>query len=106
MPPNKSKTDVILEKLDQLQKEQHDTAMQVQDLVLHIKGNGGKGLHQRMDAAEKWQDDHPAVCPLSAEELHKRRMREIALYGVIVAVISLAVNIGWPLVQALIQRGG
>jgi len=106
MATSKSKTDVILEKLDQLQKEQHDTAMQVQDLVLHIKGNGGKGLHQRMDAAEKWQNEHPTVCPLSAEELHKRRMREIALYGLIVAIVSLAVNIGWPWLQSLIQRGG
>jgi len=94
-----TKTDAILGKLDELQR-------QVGELVVHVKGNGGKGLHQRMDAAETWQDAHPAVCPLSRGELHKRRMREMALYGVIVAAVSLVVNIGWPIVRALVQRGG
>ena len=89
MPPNKSKTDAILEKLDTLQKEQHDTAMQVQDLVLHIKGNGGKGLHQRMDDVEKWQDEHPAVCPVDSEGLHRKRMWEIALIGLVVSIVAV-----------------
>ena len=93
MAAGKSKTDKILEKLDKLQSEQHATAMQVQDLVLHIKGNGGKGLHQRMDEAEAWQGKHPAVCPVDPEVLHRKRMREIALIGVVVAIVAAIAGI-------------
>jgi len=89
MATGKSKTDTILEQLVQLRKEQHDTAMQVQDLVLHIKGNGGKGLHQRMDAAEKWQEEHPAVCPVDPEIMHRKRMWEIALIGLVVSIVAV-----------------
>lgn len=97
-----TKTDAILQKLSDLQSEQHATTLQVSDLVIHVKGNGGKGLHQRMNDLEEWREERPQVCPLSREETHKRHTREIALYGVIVAAVSLAVNLGW----LLLTRGG
>jgi len=89
MPPNKSKTDVILEKLDQLQREVKEIDGKVDGLNIHIKGNGGKGLHQRVDDLEKWKGGRPAMCPVDSEGMHRKRMWEIALIGLVVSIVAV-----------------
>lgn len=85
--------DAQTETLQQIREAQQGTDRKVDELVVHVKGNGGKGLQQRMDALEEWRELRPQTCPLSREEIHKRRALEMALYGVVIAVVTLAVNV-------------
>jgi len=88
-----SKTDTILAKLEEIRAEQHQTAVEVRDLVVHVKGNGGKGLHQRMNKAEEWIAERPAKCPLDVVELDRSQRRRIAIVGIILAAITIGVNV-------------
>lgn len=85
------------DKLDTILVELGQLSTKVGELTIHIKGNGGKGLQQRMDDTERWIGDwekgRPRVCPLNTEELQKRQARQIAILGVVLAVFTLVVNV-------------
>ena len=88
-----SKDDVILAKLDLLVLAQHHTATAVADLNIHIKGNGGKGLHQRTNEVEAWVKTHPVVCPVDTKAMERRQKRFLAIWGSILGTVTLLANL-------------
>ena len=92
-----SKADAILAKLDERKDAQHATAATVNELNVHIKGNGGKGLHQRMNETEAWREEwvkvHPLKCPLDTKELSRRQARILAIWGAVVATVAFLSNL-------------
>lgn len=84
-----------------------DTNTKVGQLEVHVKGNGGKGLIQRMNTSEEWQGkhenrnvswherhlkDHPAA-PLSRKEILKRRGLEVAVIGIVITILQITLKL-------------
>ena len=96
-PMAQSKDDAILAKLDVLTIAQHHTAALVAEVNIHIKGNGGKGLHQRTNEVEAWIKTHPVACPVDTKAMERRQKWALAIFGAIMAVITLLINVLPPL---------
>ena len=92
---NSSKILKVLEKMDEKLDKARELALEnakkIEALFLSLKGNGGKGLYQRIDEIERWIKHHPKECEaahqLSRREIIARRALEAVIIGIIVGAI-------------------
>jgi len=67
---------------------------------VQVKGNGGKGVLQRLNEVEKdvedgkrWQTARPVVCPATSKEVTKRVMAIVVAVAGGLTVLSMVVNL-------------
>lgn len=94
---DKSDTDRILNKLDEVKDTVGHLRSEVGELNIHVKGNGGLGLQQRVTNAEDWikhwESTRPRVCPLDTEEIDRKSRRRIAIIGVALAAVTILTGV-------------
>ncbi len=72
----------------------------VGELTVQIRGNGGKGVLQRLDGhdqvlgdVQKWQQGRPIVCPATAKEVTRKIMLIVAMIAGGLTVISVGASL-------------
>ena len=88
--------DKMDEKLDKNNELTQDNSKQIGLINQSLRGNGGKGLFQRVDDAENWQEKHEEKTEknrqLSRKEIMQKRAIEATIIGIVVGIIIAAVN--------------
>ena len=66
--------EVISKFSERLEELESETVQRLKGLEIAVKGNGTKGLGERMDDTEDWQKDHTEEHRLFVEDQHAYRL--------------------------------
>lgn len=90
------KLDKMDEKLDKQAELSSENQKGIELINLSLRGNGGKGLFQRMDDREQWEKEHTQSVEertkLSREEIRAQRIREATVMAAVIGGITAVVT--------------
>jgi hypothetical protein len=66
----------------------------IQQVSMHIKGNGGKGILQRLDGVETWLEGRPESCPATSDAVFKRIKKFTSIVSAVLGAVLVILVLG------------